>query len=172
MKKAILILLVLLSITLLGYEAEMNFLNYRSIIYRIVSDEEMILTGFETKRINGKYEVTQWTKFTVDEGQDVTFEQVAASYLAIAFGYIYNPAFQPFFQMIDLDNPTTLNMYNIKIVYEGDEKVAGYVGRKFSYYVDDELQMTWVVSKQIELVLKVIIPTENYTVELVSFEKW
>jgi hypothetical protein len=90
-------------------------------------------------------------------------------YLMIA--YVYNPAFLPFFQMIDLDNPSSVNLYGVKIIYEKDEKVGKYTGRRFSYYANDQKLFSWVVAKQIELPIKFEIPEQGYVAELVEFRK-
>ncbi len=170
-KKVLLGIILTLSVCLFAYEATLNLLNFKSFTYKVITEDREIMAGFTSEKTKNGYEVTHWSKFVVPEGEEMDYDYFATSYLAAIFTFVYNPAYTSFFGMIDLDNPTTLNMYGIKIVYEGEEKVGKYVGKKFTYYVNEKPLITWVISKQVPLVLKSIIHESNYKFELVDFQK-
>lgn len=170
MKKIFLGIILVLSVYLFAYEATLNLLDFKSFTYKVITENQEILAGFSSEKTKNGYEVTHWSKFIVPEDEELNYDYFATSYLAAVFTFVYNPAYTSFFGMIDIDNPTTLNMYGIKIVYEGEEKVGKYVGKRFTYYVNEKPLLTWVINKQVPLVLKSIIHETNYTFELVDFQ--
>lgn len=170
-KKVLLGTLLALSVWLFAFDATVNLLDFKSFTYKVITEDGEILAGFTSEKTKKGYEVTYWSKFTVPSDEEFSYEYFATSYLASVFTFVYNPAYMGFFGMIDLDNPTTLDMYGIKIAYEGEEKVGKYVGKKFTYYVDGKPTITWVVNKEVPLVLKSVIHENNYTLELVDFQK-
>lgn len=170
MKKFVVLSALLFIVVALAYETQVNFLNYQFITYRVSVDERTatVLLQFD-KLKQGGYEVTYSVKFTVEDEFD--YEAFALPYIYTMLSYAYNPAFLQFLQMVDLDRPSTLNFYGMKIVYEKDERVGKYTGRRFSFYSNDQKLFSWVASKEIDLILKFELPDQGYVAELVDFQK-
>ncbi|WP_448521637.1 hypothetical protein [Pseudothermotoga sp.] len=170
MKRLIFVLMVLMVVSTLVSQQQVNLLDYELITYKVTMESR---TAFVSLQFNpmkdGKYQAVYTVTFTVEDELD--YEAFAVPYMYLMMAYVYNPAFLPFFQMIDLDKPSTVNLYGMKIVYEKDEKVGKYTGRRFSYYAGDQKLFSWVASKQIELPLKFEIPEQGYVAELVEFRK-
>ncbi|WP_448522527.1 hypothetical protein [Pseudothermotoga sp.] len=170
MKRLILALMVLMVASIVVPQQRVNLLNYELITYKVSVEGRTALVSLQFKpTVGGAYQAVYTVSFTVED--DLDYEAFAVPYMYLMMSYIYNPAFLPFFQMIDLDNPSTVNLYGMKIVYEKDEKVGKYIGRRFSYYAGDQKLFSWVASKQIELPLKFEIPEQGYVAELVEFRK-
>lgn len=170
-KKLLVVAILIFCSCLFAYEANLNLLDFKSFTYKVITENQEILAGFTSEKTKDGYEVTHWSKFIVPQGEELNYDYFATSYLAAVFTFVYNPAYVSFFEMIDVDNPTTLNMYGIKIAYEGEEKVGNYAGKRFTYYVNDKPLITWVINKQVPLVLKSIVHEAGYTFELVDFQK-
>jgi len=170
MKRLIFALMVLMVATTFVSQQQVNLLDYELITYKVSVEGR---TAFVSLQFNpmrgGAYQAVYTVTFTVEDELD--YEAFAVPYMYLMMSYIYNPAFLPFLGMIDLDNPSTVNLYGIKIVYEKDEKVGKYTGKRFSLYSSDQKLFTWVASKQIELPLKFEIPEQGYVAELVEFRK-
>ncbi|MEN3009223.1 hypothetical protein [Pseudothermotoga sp.] len=169
MKKFVTVLFLALITMVLAFQPNVNLLSYKSITYRVTIEGKTALTTLQIEKGKEGYDITYIVKFTVQE--DFEYNVFALPYIYLMFSYIYNPGFLPFFQMIDIDNPTTVNIYGMKIVYEKDEKVGKYVGKRFSFYTNDQKLFSFVASKQVELVLKLEIPDQKYVAELVDFRK-
>jgi len=169
MKKLIVVLSLALVIVAMAYQPTVNLLDYKSITYKVSIEDKTALATLQIDKTKSGYDVSYTVKFSVEE--ELEYDLFSLPYMYLMFSYVYNPGFQPFFQMIDIDNPTTVNMYGMKIVYEKDEKVGKYTGKRFSYYANDQKIFSWVVSKQVELVLKFEIPEQKYSAELVDFRK-
>jgi len=169
MKRLIFALMVLMVVASFA-QTQLNLLDYELITYKVSVEGR---TAFVSLQFNpmkgGAYQAVYTVTFTVEDELD--YEAFAVPYMYLMMSYIYNPAFLPFLGMIDLDNPSTVNFYGIKIVYEKDEKVGKYTGKRFSLYSSDQKLFTWVASKQIELPLKFEIPEQGYVAELVEFRK-
>ncbi|AJC74826.1 hypothetical protein AJ81_07435 [Pseudothermotoga hypogea DSM 11164 = NBRC 106472] len=170
MKRLIFALMVLMVASIVVSQHQLNLLDYELVVYRVSVEDRTALISLQISETNtGGYEVIYTVKFSVIDELD--YEVFAVPYMYLMMSYIYNPAFLPFLGMIDLDNPSTVNLYGIKIVYEKDEKVGKYTGKRFSLYSSDQKLFTWVASKQIELPLKFEIPEQGYVAELVEFRK-
>ncbi len=169
-KKTLTGIILAVCVCLFAYEATLNLLNFKSFTYKVFTQGQEILVGFTSDKTKDGYEITHWSKFAVKQDEELSYDYFATSYLSAVFAFAYNPAYTSFFGMIDLDNPTTMNMYGIKITYDGEEKVGKYTGKKFTYFVDDKPLMSWVVNKQVPLVLKSTIYEADYTFELVDFQ--
>ena len=169
MKRLTFALMVLMVVASFA-QTQLNLLDYELITYKVSVEGR---TAFVSLQFNpmkgGAYQAVYTVTFTVEDELD--YEAFAVPYMYLMMSYIYNPAFLPFLGMIDLDNPSTVNFYGIKIVYEKDEKVGKYTGKRFSLYSSDQKLFTWVASKQIELPLKFEIPEQGYVAELVEFRK-
>jgi|GEM_PF-320357 len=173
MRKVLLWLLVSLSVCLFAANVTVKLTDFKSFTYKIITeDKQEVLAGVTCEKTKQGYEVTHWSKFIVpSDKEELTYDYFATSYLAALFAFVYNPAYVSFFGMIDVDNPTTLSMYGLRIAYEGEEKIGRYVGKRFTYYASDKPVITWVLSKDVPLVLKSIIHESGYTFELVDFQK-
>ncbi|MGJ8453976.1 hypothetical protein ACSFC1_01555 [Pseudothermotoga sp. U03pept] len=172
MRKLLLWLFIGISVFLFAAQETLNLSDFKFFTYKVITEDgQEILAGFTSEKIKNSYEITHWSKFTVPEDEELSYDYFATSYLAALFTFVYNPAYMSFFGMIDVDNPTTLNMYGVKIAYEGEEKVGKYQGKKFTYYVNDKPLISWVINKNVPLVLKSIIHESGYTFELVDFQK-
>ncbi|HBT39664.1 MAG: Uncharacterized protein XD58_2051 [Thermotoga sp. 50_1627] len=170
MKRLILVLTLLVTTAILVQaQAEVNLLDYELITYRVSMEDKTALVSLQFNQTKDGYEAIYTVRFTFEDEFD--YEAFAVPYMYLMMSYIYNPAFLPFLQMIDLDSPTTVNLYGMKIVYEKDEKVGKYTGRRFSFYSNDEKIFSWVATKQIELPLKFEIPEQGYVAELVEIRR-
>lgn len=170
MKKFSLILVLILTVITFAYKAQVNFLDYEFITYKVTVGEQTAIVSLQFDELKqGGYEVTYSVKFTVEGEFD--YEAFALPYIYTMLTYAYNPGFVQFLQMVDLDRPSTLNFYGMKIVYEKDEKVGKYTGKRFSFYSNDEKLFSWVASKDIDLILKIEVPSEEYVAELMDFRK-
>ncbi|KAF2957718.1 hypothetical protein AS159_08680 [Thermotoga sp. Ku-13t] len=170
MKKFVVLSVLMLIVIVLAYETQVNFLDYEFIIYRVTVNGRTatVLLQFDELK-KGGYEVTYSVKFNIEDEFD--YEAFALPYIYTMLSYAYNPAFLQFLQMVDLERPSTLSFYGIKIVYEKDEKVGNYTGRRFSFYSNDQKLFSWVASKDIDLILKIEVPSEEYVAELMDFRK-
>lgn len=170
MKKFVVLSVLMLVVVALAYETQVNFLNYELIVYKVTVNGRTatVLLQFDELKTGG-YEVTYSVKFNIEDEFD--YEAFALPYIYTMLNYAYNPAFLQFLQMVDLERPSTLSFYGIKIVYEKDEKVGKYAGKRFSFYSNDQKLFSWVASKDIDLILKFELPDQNYVAELVDFKK-
>jgi hypothetical protein len=170
MKRLILVLPVLMVASIFVSQQQVNLLNHELITYKVTMESRTAFVSLQFNPLKGgAYQAVYTVSFTVEGELD--YEAFAVPYMYLMIAYVYNPAFLPFFQMIDLDNPSSVNLYGVKIIYEKDEKVGKYTGRRFSYYANDQKLFSWVVAKQIELPIKFEIPEQGYVAELVEFRK-
>lgn len=170
MKKFLAILVAIIAMVVFAYETQLNLLDYESISYKVTVEDKSAIVSLQFNKLKtGGYEAVYSVRFQVEDEFD--YESFAIPYLYLMLSYIYNPSFLPFLQMVDLENPSTINLYGMKIVYERDEKVGKYTGKRFSFYSGDQKLFSWVASKQVELVLKFEIPDQNYVAELIEFKK-
>lgn len=169
MRTFLVVSLIALAVVALAQREPVNLLDYKSITYKVNFEGRSTLTMLQVEKKAGGYEVSYTVKFTVQD--EIDYEYFSAPYLYIMLSYMNNPDFLPFFQAIDVDRPATVSVYGAKIVYEGDERVGKYTGKRFSLYTDNQKVFSWVMGKDAELVLKFEVTDQDYSVELVNFRK-
>jgi len=169
MRIFLVVVLMVLTAVVLAQREPVNLLDYKFITYRVTFEGRSALTVLQVEKKAEGYEVNYTVKFTVQD--EIDYEYFSAPYLYIMLSYMNNPGFLPFFQMVDIDKPATVSVYGAKIVYEGDERVGKYTGKRFSLYTDNQKVFSWVMGKDTELVLKFEVTDQDYSVELVDFRK-
>jgi len=175
MAKKILLFIVFLSVISLGClfsSTSFDIRKFEYLEYKINYEDQTFYYKISLDKKGDKYEVTTSVKFNVpSDTEELTFENIAGSTYASYILYFFNPTYEEFLNLVNLQNPETLEMYGIVIKYEGTEKVGKYQGEKFTLIIEDQPQITWVISKSLEMFLKIELPQGNISMELVGFKK-
>ncbi|AEH51509.1 hypothetical protein [Pseudothermotoga thermarum] len=167
MRKLFFIVLVCAISTLFAYRFETNLFTFKSLTYKITTPEETFYAGVEIKGSKDNYEVMYWTKFTA-KGEQISLAEIMIphwwTFMATSFAYA------GILEMANLESPVPLSYGNMKVVAEGEEKVGQYKGKKYTFYVNDIPQISWVIKKDIPLALKTVLVNDKIVIELEDFQ--
>ncbi|HEW92877.1 MAG TPA: hypothetical protein ENF81_10135 [Thermotogaceae bacterium] len=173
-KKFFLLLLLSIILTftcLYSQNPLLEIKKFKYLDYKINYEDKIFYYKISVDKKGDKYEITTATRFSIPEGEELTLDNIAQSTYAGLIVYFFNPAYEEFLNLVDIQNPKTLEMYGIKIKYEGSEKVGKYWGEKFTLITNDQPQITWIISKTLKMILKIEIPQNNTSMELVDFKR-
>ncbi|MDI3472073.1 MAG: hypothetical protein PWQ48_354 [Thermotogaceae bacterium] len=168
----LLIVFLLISIGYLYSNALFDIRTFEYIEYKVNYENQIFYYRISLIKKGSEYEVTTSTRFSIPGGtEELTLDDIAGSTYASYILYFFNPAYEEFLNLVNLQNPETLEMYGIVVKYEGTEKVGKYQGEKFTLIINDEPQITWIISKNLKMLLKVELPQGDVSMELVDFKK-
>jgi len=172
-KKIFLFTLLLVFLTTFVLSEGLNFdiKQFKSLDYKITIKTQTFNYGILIDKKGKNYEITTYTKYSVSEDEKITIEDLTTSIYAGIIVQFFNPAYEEFLNFIDLQNPITKELYGMKIEYEGQEKVGKYSGEKFTLVINGEPEVTWVINKDLKMVIKIVLHQSNTIMELVDFKR-
>ncbi len=170
MKKiaAVGLLLVVMVVVGVAYDAITDYRQIRSFTYKIVSGDGELYYGMEITPKGDQYELKTIQTRLVPGHTPIEMDQVMGFFSAAWIYVMVNPFYTMLLNQLDLDTPQLMLM-GLQIQRGEPQQVGPWTGEAFTLINQGQKMLTWILSSSIGLPLKTIFHQEQITMELVEY---
>ncbi len=161
-------MLVVLVVVGVAYDAITDYRQIRSFTYKIVSSDGELYYGMEISPKGDQYELKTTQTHMVPGDKPIEMDQVMGFFSAAWIYVMINPFYTMLLNQLDLDSPQLMLM-GLQIQRGEPQQVGPWTGETFALISQGQKMLTWVLNPSIGLPLKTIFHQEQISMELVDF---